>query len=371
MTGDGMDGARVVRARVFDRDAPLRRPLRGANGPVTVRRVRILELAFDDDVVGLGDASAVDWLRDAAGDDVDRQTAELLERVRADAPPAAALLHWSANAPRAASLRAAVQTALVDADARRCGLPLATRLGGRAAPSALPLSALVVDDDPAEMAAHARALAATGLASFKVKVGRPRLDDDVARVFAVREAIGPGAELRLDANGAWSASVARDALRALAACAPSFVEEPVADAAEVAGLGAPVPLALDESVRDASGLDAALARGGFAVLVLKLERTGGPLAALALAARAAAAGVDVVWTDSLDGEVGRAATLHAAAAHAARSGREPLPVGLGGLFVLDGEEPRAVATLADEAGLGLDAATVLRGATEVFAGGRA
>lgn len=362
---DGRD-VRIVDARVEAREIPLRRPLRGARGPVSSRRERVLVLTADDGVHGAGDASRVDWLAADAPDD--RPTLELLlERIRNDAPPAAALLQWSLDSAQPAALRCGLQTALLDADARRRGLPLAALLAGRETAGLVRVSALLVEAAPDAMANEAAALRALGVESFKVKVGRASLDDDVAAVAAVRAAIGAHAELRLDANGAWDFDAARTALRELRAFAPDFVEEPLRDAGRIGELSSPVAVALDESLRDAAGLERAMVAGGFEVLVLKLERVGGPLPALAMAARASRAGLDVVFTDSIDGATGRAATLHAAAAagaraadaaekrsadaagsrsaeaaekrsaHAAgpRTAGAPRAVGLGGFFLLD------------------------------------
>ena len=62
-------------------------------------------------------------------------------------------------------------------------------------------NATLVAAAPDEVAADAERWAARGFASFKLKLGA---GDDVAQVRAVREALGPEARLRLDANGAWS-----------------------------------------------------------------------------------------------------------------------------------------------------------------------
>ena len=79
------------------------------------------------------------------------------------------------------------------------------------------------------------------------------LDHDVARVGAITMAVGPSIALRLDANGAWPAPVARQAARLFAAFTPQWLEQPVPllaidDLAMVRQLAA-VPIAADEAVR--------------------------------------------------------------------------------------------------------------------------
>ena len=74
-------------------------------------------------------------------------------------------------------------------------------------------SGVITAGPVARAAQHARQMRAIGLRDIKVKVG---FDDDVARVTAVREALGPAASLRLDANGAWGFERAVEVLNAVA-----------------------------------------------------------------------------------------------------------------------------------------------------------
>ncbi len=67
-----------------------------------------------------------------------------------------------------------------------------------------------------------------GFASVKLKVGRAGREEDVARVRAVRSALGPDVRLRLDANGAWSAKEAIGVIDRVRGCNIEFVEQPVA-----------------------------------------------------------------------------------------------------------------------------------------------
>src|SRR5207302_1816901 len=75
----------------------------------------------------------------------------------------------------------------------------------------------------------------------------------VARVEAVRDAIGPAGAIRVDANGAWDVAQARRALRELGAFGLEYAEQPCATLADMAELRRPVdvPLAADESIRRA------------------------------------------------------------------------------------------------------------------------
>jgi len=326
---------RIVDAEILRSEVPLRKPLRGRDAVVRARSVRVLRLRSDDGNHGLGEASAVTWLSPASNDRVDSQLETLVRTIRMEKPLAEDLAGSSFVRASAAAVRCALTTALVDVEARRSGLSVARLLGASKDPHAVPVSALLGAAAPVAMASEASRLAGRGFDCFKIKIGSDALELDLRRVVAVRAAIGAQASIRLDANGAWGVEEAVPALERLAATRPEFVEEPLRDAGCVAELEQSTLVALDESVATIRDLERAIARGGFRALVLKLERVGGPLAAMAMAELAARAGIDVVVTDSIEGPVGRAAALHVAAAAAERSGKAVAAVGLGGLFFLD------------------------------------
>ena len=147
-----------------------------------------------------------------------------------------------------------------------------------------------------------------GCTTAKVKVAEPgtTVDDDVARVAAVRRVMGPEAAVRVDANGLWSVEQAAAALERLAPFDLQYAEQPCATVPElaelrsrIAGLG--VRVAADESVRKASD-PLAVARAGAAdVLVVKAQPLGGITAARAVIADA---GLPCVVSSALDTSVG-------------------------------------------------------------------
>ena len=157
-----------------------------------------------------------------------------------------------------------------------------------------------------------------GCTTAKVKVAEPgtTVDDDVARVAAVRRVLGDDAEVRVDANGLWTLDQATAALERLAGFRLQYAEQPVASVADlatlrsrVAGLG--VPVAADESVRKASD-PLAVARAGAAdVLVVKAQPLGGVTAAAAIIAEA---GLPCVVSSALDTSVGLGMGAYLAAA---------------------------------------------------------
>ena len=165
---------------------------------------------------------------------------------------------------------------------------------------------------PAEAAARA---VASGCATVKIKVAAvgQSLDDDVARVAAVREAL-PSARIRVDANGGWSLAGAVDALRELAPFGLEYAEQPCATVEELAALrarGLGVPIAADESIRRAADPMRVKAAGAADVAVLKVQPLGGPRACLRLAEEL---GLPVVVSSAVETSVGLRAGVALAAA---------------------------------------------------------
>ncbi len=210
-----------------------------------------------------------------------------------------------------------VATALADAGARDSGAPLYRWLANdRVRCRSVAVNATVGDGGTDETVDAARSAVAEGFDCLKLKVGARPVAADLERVRAVREAVGPGVTLRLDANGAWDREGARGALAGLADLDVAYVEQPVA-ADDLAGLAAlrdgPVDVAVDETLAT-HGIGAVLAAEAADVAVLKPMALGGPRETLALADRAREAGVDPVVTTTVDAVVARTAAVHVAAA---------------------------------------------------------
>ncbi len=153
-----------------------------------------------------------------------------------------------------------------------------------------------------------------GCTTAKVKVAQAGqvLADDVARVAAVRAALGPTGRVRVDANAAWTLAEARVALEALAPFDLEYAEQPCASLEDLAALrGHGVLIAADESIRKAADpLRVALA-GAADLVVLKVAPLGGVARALEVAR---ACGLPVVVSSALDTSVGIAAGVALAAA---------------------------------------------------------
>ena len=178
----------------------------------------------------------------------------------------------------------------------------------------VPVNAIV----PAVSPEQAYALVtASGCATAKVKVADApgSLDADVERVEAVRDALGPGGAVRVDANAAWEVDEAVTAIRALdkAARGLQYVEQPCPSIAELAAVRrrVDVRIAADESIRRAEDpLKVAVAEAAD-VAVFKCAPLGGVRRALAVAE---ACGLPCVVSSALQTSVGLAAEIALAGA---------------------------------------------------------
>lgn len=120
---------------------------------------------------------------------------------------------------------AGIDMALWDALARAQGLPLHALLGSAARP--VPAYGGVGYDGVAGSARAAEAWARQGLRGVKAKIGYPTLEEDIAVVRAMREAVGPGVALMVDYNQSLHPTEAGRRLRALDAEGLAWIEEPV------------------------------------------------------------------------------------------------------------------------------------------------
>ena len=282
------------------------------------------------------------------------------------APVADSAAAGAAAAGAAAPCAAAAGPVVADAAVAACAGPVAA---DAAVAGAVAVNALITAADPARVEQQALAAVRDGFGAVKLKVGAGSPAADVDRVRAARSGLGSEPELRLDANGAWDRATAVGVLARVEPCRIAFCEEPVPGLEAMAAVSRStgVPAAADESMRSAADAEAAL-RLGIDTLVVKPQALGGPDTALAVASRAFDDGAAVVVTSFLDGAIGVAHALHAAAAvdalaASAVPGRGPQAHGLAtsGLLAADTAAPPRVGAglmhLPPPPGLGVAPAT--------------
>lgn len=280
-------------------------------GQLAERRLLLVRIADSSGAEGLGEAAPL-ALRGGPGiEQIERELREscwpLLEG-REIEPDAIARLLATCRA-RGASLQAlaALDIAMHDLAGKLSGEPVWKLLGAtRADP--VRCNATLPAGNPSTLRRLASQWAERGFSTYKLKVG---MAGDVQQLGHVRAAVGPAAQLRVDANASWRVDDAVQRLRAMVAQRLEIVEQPAADLEDLAEVRRRTGLRIgaDESVVVAADARRAVELGACEIATVKLAKSGGMLAALEIAAE-----IPVYLSSALDGPVGIAAAAHTAQA---------------------------------------------------------
>ncbi len=291
---------------------PLRSPFRTANGTMTHREGLLLRLETASGAVGLGEASPHPTAGPGAAQELDALLARVGPQfIGADVK---CLPELDVTPP----LACAIDTAALDLLAKERGVSVAALLSEHPQPSVAVNATVGVEQDD-EAADEARAARRGGFGCVKLKVGMGgSINEERHRVAAVRRAIGPDVQLRLDANGAWSPEQAIATIEALEEFRLEFVEQPVA-AGDLEGMrsvrqAVHTLIAADESITSLDAARRVIEMDAAQVIVVKPMVVGGLRAAKQIVDHARSAGAATVITTAIDAGVGTAATLHLAAA---------------------------------------------------------
>lgn len=210
--------------------------------------------------------------------------------------------------------KSALESALLDAQARRLGVPLATMLGG-AVRRTLPCLWTLASGDTARDIDEAQSLLdARRHNTFKLKIGRRSVRDDVAHVSAIKRALGDRASITVDVNQAWDESQATSGIAMLEAAGIDMVEQPTPqeNRGALARLAARfiVPIMADESVCGPEDAMELARIAGADVFALKIAKSGGIYNMLRTAAVGDAAGIGLYGGTMLEGSIGTIAAAH-------------------------------------------------------------
>jgi L-Ala-D/L-Glu epimerase len=300
-----------VKLTVRSVSAAMRVPFVAGHGTVSDRELVLVSLEAVDGLTGHGEAAPLPSYDGVSAADVRSALEDCRPVLEAypDAMPIADVLARCAEATVLSQAVAAIDLALWDLAGRRTREPV-WRLLGASRPRTVPVNWTVGAADRSGAALEAAQARAEGFTAIKVKVA---IGDDAGRLAAVRAFAGPEMAIRIDANGAWSPEEAAAALSALEPVGIELCEEPVSGVKAIRALwtelAVAIPVALDESAEDPEALSVRAADA----ICLKIARCGGISGTIDAATRARGAGYDVYLASTLDGPLGIAAALHAAA----------------------------------------------------------
>jgi o-succinylbenzoate synthase len=276
----------------------------------------IIEVRDSDGRSGWGEAP-ISWR--VTGESVESVTAAILGPLRGaidgreTSDPGKLSAGLSGAVAKNTSARMALDCALYDLAAQDAGVPLYIYLGGRASfvRTDLTLSAVIEDSELDALTHSALDFARAGVGTLKVKVGAG--GNDVRTLVAVREVVGPGVRLRVDANQGWERDEAIHMINALedARVDLELVEQPVSreDIEGLAYVTAHVrtPIMADEAVWTRRELLEIIRMGAADMVNVKLAKTGGLHEALDLVRLALARGVTPIVGCMAESHVGIAA----------------------------------------------------------------
>ncbi len=291
---------RLDSAEVVPYALPFRHPYVTARGILEQREMVLLRVRDPEGREGLGEAVPL-TLRGTS----DMATVERELRTWAAEPVFPGPLE---DLGFSAPTMCAIRTADLDLAAKQAGVPAWRALTyGAGDGSPVRCNATLVAGLPHDVAADATSWAARGFRTFKLKLGTGA---DVEVVRAVREALGPEARIRADANEAWDLATAIEMLAAIEPFGIELVEQPVAGLEAMAALKGEteVLLAADESVSGPADAQDAFQADACDYITVKLSKAGivdlSPFRDT----------FPVYLSSALDGPVGIAAAAHAAQA---------------------------------------------------------
>ena len=215
------------------------------------------------------------------------------------------------------SAKAAVDMAIYDLFGQLAGMPLYQLLGGYRDEIETDFTVSVNDAD--EMADDAERYLANGFNVLKVKVGIGEMNEDIARIKAIRKRIGSATKIRLDANQGWNPKAAVRAIRMMedAGLDIELIEQPV-HADDIEGLkyvteNTLTPIMADESIFSTKDALRVLELRAADLINIKLMKSGGIHEAIKINALAQSYGVECMVGSMIETKLGITAAAHFAA----------------------------------------------------------
>ncbi|MGH2404219.1 MAG: mandelate racemase/muconate lactonizing enzyme family protein [bacterium] len=305
-----------ARAWIIERPTPSRLKTSYGEAP-DVRQHVLVEIAAASGAVGLGEASPLPEFTGETAQGILEVLHEthLAALVGRDVTQIGAIVaDLERLRPGNPSAVAAIDLALHDLAGKILEVPTVTLIGGARRGSVRLARAVGIGPIP-EIVALAQRYTEDGFRTIKMKVGTDP-QQDIERVRAVREAVGPDVRIRIDANQGYNVAAAIRVIRQLDGCALDYVEQPVPrrDVAAMAQIrrATGVRILADEAVHSPQDAVALIRAEAADLFALKFIKTGGLVRARQIAAIGEAAGIDCIVISTFETQIGAAAGLHLA-----------------------------------------------------------
>lgn len=295
-------------------DVPTIRPHKLAMAVMHCQVLCLVKVTCSDGVVGWGEGTTIGGLAygpespESMKTNIDTYLAPLLAGQSAE--PRSAAARMAAHVVSNNFARCAIETALLDAEGKRRGVPVSDLVGTRLRDSLPVLWVLASGNTTTDIAEAEDMIARQRHNVFKLKIGRRDLADDVAHVGAIKRALGDDISIRVDVNMAWDRETAMRGIAMLADVGCDLVEQPLIshDLAGMAQLkaqfGARIAIMADESLNGPVSARAFVDADGADVFAVKIEQSAGLFAAKQVGEIADAAGVALYGGTMLESDIG-------------------------------------------------------------------
>lgn len=273
----------ALRVEAWTVELPLLEPFRISTGTSEKTRTLLIRLTTPDGLEGWGEACPSKTVLGETLEDL-VEAVRKIKILEADYESIEKIheLTWSLKVP--SSLAAAINIGLLDLYARSKGSPLWRLLGGYRDSIQTDISIGIME--PYEQAKRALEFVEKGFRILKLKLGLEP-EKDVERVKRVRDAVGEGVKIRVDANQGWSVEDAIRVISRIASYEVELVEQPTRwddfEGLRKIRRESPVPIALDESVKTARDAIKAIEYEAADIINIKLMKTKGITGALRVA----------------------------------------------------------------------------------------
>ena len=300
-------------------EIPTIRPHKMAVATMQTQTLVLIKVCTEDGFVGWGEATTIGGLGygeespESVKTNIETYFAPLLKTLNGlNVAQTMKIINRNINGNRFA--KCAIQTALLDIEAQRLGLPLSEVLGGRLRDSISVLWVLASGNTEKDIAEAQKMIESKRHNVFKLKIGSRPVEQDVEHVLAIKKALGNDVSIRVDVNRAWSELNAIKGIQLLQDGGVDLIEQPCAinniDAMERLTRKFDVAIMADESLMGPQSAYELAKRNAASVFAVKVAQSGGLIEGCEVAKIANLAGIDLYGGTMLEGPVGTIASAH-------------------------------------------------------------
>ena len=300
-------------------EIPTIRPHKMAVATMQTQILVLIRIETEDGFIGWGEATTIGGLGygeespESIKTNIETYFVPLLKSLKApNIAQTMRALNKNINGNRFA--KCAIQTALLDIQAQRLGLPLSELLGGRLRDSVPVLWVLASGDTEKDIAEARKMIEAKRHNIFKLKIGSRAVEADVEHVLTIKQALDKDISIRVDVNRAWSELEAIKGIQLLQDGGVDLIEQPCAidniDAMQRLTRKFDIAIMADESLMGPSTAYRLAKRNAASVFAVKVAQSGGLIEGRDVATLANLAGIDLYGGTMLEGPVGTIASAH-------------------------------------------------------------